>query len=273
MRINKELENLIYAAVSDGELTEAEIQVLRNKAKEKGFDLNEFEIILKERLNIAQHVIAKNEKIVIENKKEEEAIRNNLHYIKKCPKCGGTTMGTDTICKECNVPFEIIVVNSYIEKIEKSLANDNPISFSKKISSLKLPKDKQDLFDLIIYLRSNSDRCFNRWYNIYDKIDEALNHAKIFYAEDPLFLPLFKQRELEKEERKKEAEEYKKKEAESKKKERIMIITAILLMAILCIIEWICLDWWAVFIIILNVITIGGISYITYYLWELEIFS
>ncbi len=47
---NKELEELIDAALADGVLTEKEKQVLFKKAKEMDVDLDEFEIVLNARL-------------------------------------------------------------------------------------------------------------------------------------------------------------------------------------------------------------------------------
>ena len=47
---NERLEQLIDAALADGELTEKEKQILFKKAQEMGVDLDEFEMVLDARL-------------------------------------------------------------------------------------------------------------------------------------------------------------------------------------------------------------------------------
>lgn len=47
---DKKLEQLIDAALADGELTQKEKQVLFKKAQEMGIDLDEFEMVLDARL-------------------------------------------------------------------------------------------------------------------------------------------------------------------------------------------------------------------------------
>ena len=47
---NEKLEQLIDAALADGELTEKEKQILFKKAQEMGVDLDEFEMVLDARL-------------------------------------------------------------------------------------------------------------------------------------------------------------------------------------------------------------------------------
>ena len=47
---NEQLENLINRALSDGELTEKEKQILFKKAEAAGIDLDEFEMVLDAKL-------------------------------------------------------------------------------------------------------------------------------------------------------------------------------------------------------------------------------
>lgn len=49
-RFSKEFENIINAAISDGELTEKERDVLHKRAQIEGFDPDEFDVIIDERL-------------------------------------------------------------------------------------------------------------------------------------------------------------------------------------------------------------------------------
>lgn len=93
---NEQLEQLIDAALADGELTEKEKQILFKKAQDFGVDLDEFEMILDGRLyklkqNQAQPSAPKSEK---------------FGDIRKCPSCGAILQAFQTKCPDCGFEFK-----------------------------------------------------------------------------------------------------------------------------------------------------------------------
>ena len=68
---SEELENLVSAALADGELTEKEKQILFKKAESMGIDLDEFEMVLNAKLFEAKKSLNVNE--TAENNKIESS--------------------------------------------------------------------------------------------------------------------------------------------------------------------------------------------------------
>lgn len=94
---NEELESLIEAAVTDGEVTAKERSVLLKKAESMGVNLDEFEMVLDSRLQKKQQ----------ELKAAATPAPSSGKYgdIRKCPACGAAVNAFVTKCPECGHEF------------------------------------------------------------------------------------------------------------------------------------------------------------------------
>ena len=102
---NSQLEQLIDAALTDGELTEKEKQILFKKAQSFGVDLDEFEMVLDARLvKLKKATAEQNANNALEPKKLDEA--------KKCPSCGSIVKDSQSFCPECGCDVSENVANS-----------------------------------------------------------------------------------------------------------------------------------------------------------------
>ncbi len=111
---NEQLEQLIDAALADGELTEKEKQVLFKKAQTLGVDLDEFEMVLDARL------------VKLKKAEEEKAASsapksNKFGDVKKCPACGAIVQSYQGVCPECGYAFENIEANSSSRRFSEML--------------------------------------------------------------------------------------------------------------------------------------------------------
>ena len=108
---NEELENLIDAALADGELTEKEKQVLFKKAQSFGIDLDEFEMVLDARLyRLSQQKQA-------QQSTTSAPKSDKFGDVKKCPACGAMIEAFTARCPECGHEFSNIAANSSIQKL------------------------------------------------------------------------------------------------------------------------------------------------------------
>ena len=111
---NKELEELIDAALEDGVLTEKEKQVLFKRAQSMGIDLDEFEMVLDARLVKLQ----KEEKA----KAQVSAPKSDKYGdVKKCPSCGAIVQTFRGVCPECGYAFEGVAANSSSQKLAEKI--------------------------------------------------------------------------------------------------------------------------------------------------------
>lgn len=215
---NPQLEELIDAALADGELTEKEKQVLFKKAQAYGIDLDEFEMVLDARLLVTQR----------ENKAKVTAAApksTKLGDVKKCPSCGAIVNAYLGACPECGYAFEGIGANSTsqnltdkLEKIaaewdakiatEKATDKEDPWDIfhanSRKwelrknkeqaladaIRTTTIPNTKADLFEFLTMTQASFLSSSTPYYSAeayMAKYNEALLKAKSLFANDPMF--------------------------------------------------------------------------------------
>lgn len=223
---NERLEQLIDAALADGELTEKEKQILFKKAQEMGVDLDEFEMVLDARL-------VKLKKAEEEKAKSSAPKSNKLGDVKKCPNCGAIVQSYQAVCGECGYAFENVeanlssqklaeklvaidekylnIKNSQVNKIEdkkdsfwndtitkqnkidketKRLSKEQNKEKAQVISSFPIPSTKADLLEFISTMKVKMiDRAENRY--ITDayaiKCKECIEKAKILFSNDSIF--------------------------------------------------------------------------------------
>lgn len=102
----EKIENLIKAALADGEVTAKEREILIRKAKEEGIDPDEFEMVLDSR--IVEMNNAKN---------ANKPASNKVGSIKKCPNCGTPISGMVVTCPECGYSFSNVESNSVATRL------------------------------------------------------------------------------------------------------------------------------------------------------------
>ena len=213
---SKELEEVIEAALADGVITEKERAVLHKRALLEGIDPDELDVVIEGRLS--------------KMKKEEDWLRpappqqvnNGKHgSVRKCPSCGAPVEAGTVKCAECGYAFVGIEANNSVTKLSEQLAKiENRFSnqggdlgaaigsfFGNSrhttevvsiISNFPVPTTKEDLLELILFVQpktkhhSNESGEENKIATAYHrKYVECIEKAKIFFADDPQFQPLF----------------------------------------------------------------------------------
>lgn len=190
---NERLEQLIDAALADGELTEKEKQILFKKAQEMGVDLDEFEMVLDARL-------VKLKKAEEEKAKSSAPKSNKLGDVKKCPNCGAIVQSYQGVCGECGYAFENIGANAVVSELSSLLRKTNdPQKMTGIIDTYPIPMDKGALIAFITWLRPQSFDFNNPLVESYSKkYDECISKARLAFSTDKDFLPFIEQYEKDK---------------------------------------------------------------------------
>lgn len=213
---NEQLEQLIDAALADGELTEKEKQVLYKKAESLGIDLDEFEMVLDARLY--GRVQEKRQQVPPIPSGTSAPQSNKFGNIKKCPACGALVGAFKTVCPECDFEFSDVEANKSIIELTKQInlvreeceqkekngdykdgKNDFELTVSerkekdiaKKVNNVILnfpvPNSRDDIIELLQFIqpkvqnRYSFDKNALAWRQ---KYIEIINRAKISYAND-----------------------------------------------------------------------------------------
>lgn len=201
---DEKIEALIKAALADGVLTEKEKQVLFKRAQEAGIDLDEFEMVLDARLVELQKE---------EKEKAEKSAPKSTKYgdVRKCPVCGGLVPALAISCAECGYEFSGVGASSSAQELSKKIAEIKEAASKRKtrtrsindaflgnnidldadeqinslVKSFPIPNSKNDLFDLILFLKNQE---------LYEqKYKECINRAKLLYPKDAMFSQLIDQ--------------------------------------------------------------------------------
>ena len=172
---NEKIEDLIKAALADGQLTEKEKQILFRRAEAEGLDLDEFEMVLDARL-----VELQKEEMELSQKAAPKS--DKFGDVRKCPACGAIISSGIALCKECGYAFTgidaiasreklynalMVVDNDKIENtptqsvtswLESTQEKQHVISKQKAtkqgtiITSFPVPNTKADLIDFLSFL-------------------------------------------------------------------------------------------------------------------------
>ena len=204
---NEQLEQLIDAALADGELTEKEKQVLFKKAQALGVDLDEFEMVLDARL------------VKLKKAEEEKAASsapksNKFGDVKKCPACGAIVQSYQGVCPECGYAFENIEANSssrkFAEMIDK-LINEGEDKTANKtfgenltqsffsigttekvnnaIKNFPIPNTKADLMEFLITMKARMSDTSTYSDAYRTKYKECIDKARLLFPNDKDFAP------------------------------------------------------------------------------------
>ena len=172
---NEQLEELIDAALADGELTEKEKQVLFKKAQAYGIDLDEFEMILDARLVKLQ----KAEKA----QNEVSAPKSNKYGdVRKCPACGAIVPAMVGVCPECGFEFTGVGANSSSKELADLLINCRDVEKCKHIiETFPVPLTKADLAEFVTSLKPRlldiEDPLSNSYFKKYAECIEKIQIA------------------------------------------------------------------------------------------------
>lgn len=183
---SERIENLIKAALADGELTEKEKQILFKNAQAQGVDLDEFEMVLDARL--------------VELKKAQQTSApqsNKLGDVKKCPACGAIVNSFSGTCADCGYVFENIQANLSSIKLFDLLSKAKGERERKRIiSSFPVPMTKGDLLEFISKLHGKVFETDGSLQTIwddneayYEKYSECIEKCKMFFSNDKQLSP------------------------------------------------------------------------------------
>ena len=135
---NEELEKLIAMALSDGELSEKEKQVLFKKAESFGVEIDEFEMVLEAKLFEKQQEIKSAIPPPTTSPKSDK-----YGDVRKCPACGAIPQSFQASCSDCGHEFTNIQAVGSAQKLfdllqNAALRNSDQISEFEKEKSRRL---------------------------------------------------------------------------------------------------------------------------------------
>jgi len=192
-----DFERLIQSVIADGVITDKERAVLHKRAQTEGIDIDELDVYI--------------DGLVAQMKPAAPKGPTKQGIVTKCPNCGAVVEAGAVKCEECGYVFRGIEANSSIQKLSEILAKIDDSykketfldSFSEKrqqeragaITSFPIPTAKEDLLEFIITMKSkyqNTHYSFRFERGAYKaKYDESMTKAKLMFANDPQFQPLF----------------------------------------------------------------------------------
>lgn len=242
---NPQLEKLIDIAFADGVLTEKEKQILFKKAQAMGIDLDEFEMVLDAKL------------VILQNKEKEKTAKSapkSAKYgdVRKCPQCGAVIQTYMTKCSQCGYEFENVEAGGAIKELSQLLRKTSSFKWGNVVKSFSIPSTKSDFIDFLTFLHSNAVKEPDSDYGeaCKAKLEECIVKSHVIFSEDKQIQQLIDNIQKE-EKRQNKLRIYKK-----------VIPWVIILCLIAC--EWL-LDWWVIFIVLLNVVTLAiGIKILFY---------
>lgn len=217
---SKELEEVIDAALADGVLTEKERAVLHKRAQAEGVDPDELDVMIDGRL-----AKKKKEEDWLRLAPPKAAESTKVGNVMKCPNCGAPYQPGTGKCPECGHVFQNVgsvssaknfadglqeIMNKWTPIIEQASKEEEynregkrttrKVSDSKSaqqkeienyITNFPIPSSKTDLLEFITTMSARRHISNIHLEDAYRaKLNEAINKAKIYYADDPQLKPL-----------------------------------------------------------------------------------
>lgn len=214
-----ELEMLIEAALSDGELTEKERSVLHKRAITEGVDPDELDLIVNARLA----EMRKEEKDLLRptpTDDDKKPLSNKLGDVKRCPQCNAVVAAASIKCGECGYVFRNVEVVSSRQKLSNIIEEINRKDFkaggivgllgvdllkderkdkarAQAISNFPIPNAKEDLLEFLLFLEPHNkkrilDSGERETVKAYrTKYEECIRKASVFFSDDPQFQMFF----------------------------------------------------------------------------------
>lgn len=207
---SKELEEFIDIILADGVITDKERELIHKKALQEGIDSDEIDIVIDGRLarQLKEDLL-----------KSPKPSTDKHGKVSKCPNCGSVRVAGSVACSECGYEFRGVKANNSVGTLSKQIREAeleagsfglfNLFSTSKRVSlvssainNFPVPTAKEDLIEFILFLEpkirstSSDDRGDAQIANAYKKkYRECIQKAQVFFKDDPMFQPLFRQYE------------------------------------------------------------------------------
>lgn len=111
--MHPELEKLMDFALADGEVSEKELKVLRNKAEALGVDQDELEMVLEAKLHLAREEstqAATPPPAPIDTPTKRSTKKEGV--VNKCPACGASVESFSVKCADCGHEFRGVEGNT-----------------------------------------------------------------------------------------------------------------------------------------------------------------
>lgn len=134
--MTEKLEKLIALAVTDGVITDRELEILKKKAKEEGVDEDELEMLLDTRLYERNEALKEDVKNSIPPPPTEKPKSNKEGDAKKCPSCGAPVQSFATKCSDCGHEFRNVDSSNSIRELFQKM-NEIQAKKSEEASSIK----------------------------------------------------------------------------------------------------------------------------------------
>ena len=182
---NEQLEQLIDAALIDGELTEKEKQILLKKAQAMGVDLDEFEMVLEARIFQSQS----NKRSTIHASSYDERPSKALRT--STPQKTGK-MSSQKLSERLENPLSEysdvwIEMLDYAEPGELLTAIEMSENKVKNIVlNFPTPIDKEDMLDFLFYLKTQIQQS-EHGFVFLAKFNECIDKIKMTYPDDVAF--------------------------------------------------------------------------------------
>jgi len=207
---SENLEKFIQAVIADGKITDKERAVVHRKAQEEGVDIDEIDVYMEGLIDAMASV--KPASMV------SPPPQKSLKYgtVSKCPQCGSIIEAGAVKCPDCGYVFRGLEANTSIQRLSKilmdieekyrdmkedkwSLTSNYFKKLDEKATAIKtfpVPTTKEDLLEFIISMKSSCENTsgvneepVQKAYKA--KYNECMTKAKLLFADDPQFKPLF----------------------------------------------------------------------------------
>ncbi|MCF0206950.1 MAG: zinc ribbon domain-containing protein [Bacteroidales bacterium] len=176
---DNELEILIKGALASGGLNDKNKKIIFKKAKEKGVDLDELELVIAGRLADLK-----------EKQSPTTTKSSKLGQVNKCPNCGAIVPPLATKCPDCSLEFRGVEANSSSKKLaeELKIAREKGDKQAPVIRNFPVPATKEDLFEFAITMQSKmtiENDALRDAYSV--KAKECIDRIRILFPDDTRF--------------------------------------------------------------------------------------
>lgn len=224
------LEELIEIAISEGELTDKNRQILCKRAVSEGIDIDEFEMVLDMRLAKQKKklgVTSAPPVAPVAPAPAPQPTNQKFGGVNKCPACGSIVESGSVKCHECGHTFVNVSGNNSVQRLSdilREIEARHQNTGEKKgmggflnnlgrsiglfdsgreeeictaINTFPIPNSKEDLIEFICFLKPKAELAKKTGEPIYiaynTKYEECLSKAGLFLSEDPQFELLLQQ--------------------------------------------------------------------------------
>lgn len=181
---SKELEELIDASIADGVITDQEQAVLIRRAQQEGVDPNELAVVVNGRL----------EKIRLQKTeaKEKKRADSQVGAVLKCSHCGAQVTRMMGKCPECGHVFTNVKAGKTVSQLSEKMSSKSGFllkvmdslmeSKSDYIKNLAVPNSKEELMDVMLFLKNQPEVEFDDSYK--NKLTECIERCRLLFPED-----------------------------------------------------------------------------------------